>query len=1360
MARIPLVISALFTTVILPIVAVAQITTTTTTPDYACPAVNGQTVVDPSGVSYIIQCSGDTSIGNYGVASTMNGFDDCFYNCSNQLGDASAQPCYSFTFWSPFFTNGVGQGTCFYQHQPGGSTTFVRSDNYHVAAIQVAQYGGGAFSLDTTSTSTSSTSATVDPMPTTASTTSESVPSYPQGGTSSSSSSTTTDSSSTTTDSSSITTDSSSITTDSSSITTDSSSTTTDSSSITTDSRSITTDSSSITMDSRSITTDSSSTTTDSSSITTDSSSITTGSSSTTTDSSSITTGSSSTTTDSSSITTDSSFIMTDSSSITTDSSSITTDSSSITTDSSSITTDSSSITTDSSSITTDSSSITTDSSSTTMEPPAYTPSTSGGLADNNIPTVVLLSTSSMQSGSSSSSSAITIPTVGPYACPSNDGQTVVDSNGQSYVLRCGCDTSNGDYHQFSAESFNDCFLGCDDTTLGPCYGWTFLYTLKTSGAGTCFLKNFATESFIGCNEASKVAGIRPANLVTVTSSSLSVASKTLSVVSSPTASIQCPGGSDNMPYTDSYGIEYIIFCDSDTQPPSDGPGVQTPDFPSCINMCATQGQTCVAVTWNNGMCYFKESFSNTVSSSGIDSAVLQSVLPPNDAYGDGASGSSSSSSMSSTVIASTAASTGSSSSVMSPPMGSSTSTTSVGPSPYASQSSTFTSSTTASSPMAPNNPPTTPGLYTTPSVPTASFSSSSSMLPNNLSTPPGQYTSPSVPTTSSTLSSPIAPANSPTSPQYTAPSIPTMSSSSSSPMLPNNPATSPGQYTSPSVPTSTTFSSPPMLPSISPTSPGQYTPPDVVPTLSSPVEISTSPANSGLYTPPSVPISSSSPNNPDQYAPPVESYYTTSSLLSTSQLPACGASATGTATAAGSNNTCADAFGNTFNVTTNTIYAGHIQIRAAKANLGSCLTFCDTTPGCRAANYNPTTSQCELLDTVTGTTTVTGTGPPVQAATRPVDVATVYTAPPSVAAMTTTSSSSGFYGINTPGPAYTGDLNGVSPIPSSSNTPASDATMNGGGYVPPNASLSGPSLYSTTPTPTSNGGDSNVPTYPSGSQGTNSVSLVNSVTPASGGGNTGSMPGKYTTTNGVSGYEQSSASSSSSGGGPSFITNYGPGPATGGVGGVSGYNSGGGGSASSSSSFQGTRTGATIVSYSLNGSSATGSSSTPTAAVSEGPPCPAYNGGSYTDENYATYSVSCNESYTGTTYASYSSKHKRQISVEHDADNFAQACMARCDAVEACVAISSTSTACTLFSSVTGLATEDGSVAALKVTAPSGAYGGGEVVTVTISSCPTQRTSTLTTTATLTQTCPASGCEIVGMGRLDGEEVIGFEPM
>jgi hypothetical protein len=130
---------------------------------------------------------------------------------------------------------------------------------------------------------------------------------------------------------------------------------------------------------------------------------------------------------------------------------------------------------------------------------------------------------------SSSSSSAETTPTAFPYACPANNGQTVVDQAGNSYVLGCGCNTNHGPYAQRPANTFNDCFQMCDDEAgVNPgnasCTGFVFFN-------GACQLREKDDQDFSGEGyDPALVAAIRLeayAGNVMSTSSSSSLAGLT-----------------------------------------------------------------------------------------------------------------------------------------------------------------------------------------------------------------------------------------------------------------------------------------------------------------------------------------------------------------------------------------------------------------------------------------------------------------------------------------------------------------------------------------------------------------------------------------------------------------------------------------------------------------------------------------------------------------------------------------------------------------------------------------------------------------------------------------------------------------
>ncbi|KAK0255344.1 hypothetical protein LTR12_015072 [Friedmanniomyces endolithicus] len=427
----------------------------------------------------------------------------------------------------------------------------------------------------------------------------------------------------------------------------------------------------------------------------------------------------------------------------------------------------------------------------------------------------------------------------------------------------------------------------------------------------------------------------------------------------------------------------------------------------------------------------------------------------------------------------------------------------------------------------------------------------------------------------------------------------------------------------------------------------------------------------------------------------------TTISTSSTSTLPACGAaSASGTA---GANSTCADPYGNTFNVTSGRVYVGTVSVRAVRPNLNSCLTTCDTTAGCQAANYNSTSGECDLLSKVTSVKVVTGAAAAgLEAAQRPPNAMTIYTAPPMTTATTTTpSNSSTFTGVNSggPGPVNSASLSGISSASySSTGTAASpggsmSTSMTGAMSSPYPSSMSSGTMGSTGTSATG----ASIPGYMSSSTGTSMMSGMGS---------------------------SSMQMSGSSGSGGMTVT-VSPIPA----------------------------------SSSMSGGSGTSSSQTTTPSpVSSGPPCPAYNNTTYTDSQSTSYTVYCNSTYSGTVLSRTPASALRRAAFPYV--SAAEDCLASCDSTAACMSISSTTQTCTLMSDVGSLTPDTsgmGAVAARKGATSYGGSGGmggsgsgngsgsgsgngatGSVVTVTV--CAAQRTTTVFTTATLT-TCPAAGC-------------------
>lgn len=420
------------------------------------------------------------------------------------------------------------------------------------------------------------------------------------------------------------------------------------------------------------------------------------------------------------------------------------------------------------------------------------------------------------------------------------------------------------------------------------------------------------------------------------------------------------------------------------------------------------------------------------------------------------------------------------------------------------------------------------------------------------------------------------------------------------------------------------------------------------------------------------------------------------------------------------------------------------------------------------------------ILSRIDGTTDVT-TGPPAVAATRPEGVTTTYTEPrPSVSAYTTTSqppiygtsstssgSMSGSPGsspaISTPSMTMSSSASSSAVLPSygsGSSSAGASPTLSSSSSASTSASSSlsatgpgsSPSQY-TSPGGTSSRSSGGPASYSSGM--TTSVSQLP----------TGSASMSSSTLS-LSSSSQSRSTSSSGVSQPSLSTSgsvppiYGSSSST-----LLPSNSspppyGGSSSASSvvvsntlppysgSSSSQAPSNSpppygsSTISSAPSNNSPPPYGGSTTTSAPTTSsvtPPaetlCPAYNNGTYTDSNGASYTVLCGQDITGTPY---NPSYKRQA-----AAYTIQSCMLICDKYTACIAVSTDGLKCNLFSSVTGTVGSPGSVAAYKISGPPTNV---ETVTVCANRSRSTAYTTMWTTATQT-TCPPNSVCTAGTG-------------
>jgi hypothetical protein len=68
--------------------------------------------------------------------------------------------------------------------------------------------------------------------------------------------------------------------------------------------------------------------------------------------------------------------------------------------------------------------------------------------------------------------------------CPSANGQSIVDSNNNTYLVTCSADNSVGSYANTQASaSYLDCMNACDAAISTGCVGFT--YVGGTNGVGS-----------------------------------------------------------------------------------------------------------------------------------------------------------------------------------------------------------------------------------------------------------------------------------------------------------------------------------------------------------------------------------------------------------------------------------------------------------------------------------------------------------------------------------------------------------------------------------------------------------------------------------------------------------------------------------------------------------------------------------------------------------------------------------------------------------------------------------------------------------------------------------------------------------
>lgn len=603
------------------------------------------------------------------------------------------------------------------------------------------------------------------------------------------------------------------------------------------------------------------------------------------------------------------------------------------------------------------------------------------------------LSSASSTTASASSSSAT------PWICPGSNATQWTDYKDQQYTVQCGSDYNGGPlsgHEVVQVISFEACLELCD--TLNGCLAVSFV---GGNGAGTCYPKA-SRGVFVydgATNGALRVAGpvslsssssstpasstrnssssammsSSPTSSSAITSSSMMGTSTSASASSAPTSGLQCPS-SNGTTYSSPSGTKYIVICDVNTDPGAFATSDE-PDFESCINACGERsGPDCVAVTFLNGVCYFKSQYYGTSPGSGVEAAVdiaffatpsSVSSLPP------GGTPSMQTSSMMVTITQSSTSSSMSPVSTLTCPSVNGTQLTDSNGKKYTIECSSDTTGGAFATQA-------TDGDFTqcmtacdsNPDCGAWTFQPYSSGGICYLKRVPASFVS-----GDSALVAGIVVTASPSSSSSTMASLSSSARSSSSVM--SSAMTSSRQNSL----------------SMSSGNSGQTS----VSTYSS------SPISSTIP-----PVSSSMMNSSPMVSPSSSEMMSSPASSSMAPLPTCLVSACRPSEAGAEDSACQDPYGNAYNLNCGVQYSGSVQRLVIASNINACLVECDTTDGCIAVNFANGT--CSLLSQVTSNTTVEYNA---AAATRPAEVSTVISTPTATSMMAT--SSTGASSVPTP---------------------------------------------------------------------------------------------------------------------------------------------------------------------------------------------------------------------------------------------------------------------------------------------------------------------------------------------------------
>ncbi|KAI4791440.1 alpha/beta-hydrolase, partial [Aureobasidium sp. EXF-8846] len=236
--------------------------------------------------------------------------------------------------------------------------------------------------------------------------------------------------------------------------------------------------------------------------------------------------------------------------------------------------------------------------------------------------TTTSLTTTSATRTSSTASSASSASSTN--LCPSANGQTLTDSNGNTYRVTCSSDNSVGSYANTQAStSYMDCMNACDTASSTGCVGFTYVGGSGGGSSGTCWLKkSMGTYTSAGSNTISAVRISGGSSGDSVSSAVPSVSSTSSASPSAPlstapaSSALSCPA-SNNQIYTyAASGAQFVIECGIDHSG-GDMASTSVKNLEGCIAACATTNG-CVDVSLSGSACYLKKTLEAAGNNGGL----------------------------------------------------------------------------------------------------------------------------------------------------------------------------------------------------------------------------------------------------------------------------------------------------------------------------------------------------------------------------------------------------------------------------------------------------------------------------------------------------------------------------------------------------------------------------------------------------------------------------------------------------------------------------------------------------------------------------------------------------------------------